>query len=216
MRWSARSFGPSGVPGLPNHRICASGLRQNSTKPCATSGCGAPFNTPTGSRAQGGAALRRDPDHPRRAGRAREFLGIGAAVEIDAHAGGRVALPDVLRDLRRAVGEIAGVGRHPLDQLQARPSNPPRAPPARSPGLSASARRISPWTSSSKARATEPLFVGSARASVPAYPGSPRSRQEAGGGSFEALENLRIITDSELRHAGAHPDVIGRDNSARR
>ena len=74
----------------------------------------------------------------------------------------------------------------------------PRAPAGSPPGLT-TRRRARPNRS----------WSGPPGRECPRIP-DRRDRARRRGGEFEALEHLRIITDSELRHAGAHPDVIRR------
>ena len=67
----------------------------------------------------GGAALRGDVVEAVGSVHARD-LGLDAAIEVDADAGGGVAGRDVLRRLAGRVGEVAGVGADALQKMDAR------------------------------------------------------------------------------------------------
>ena len=187
------------------------GVRQNSTNACATSGCGAPFRHADWDPR---SAWCRPPARSRPARGVPDALvsssAIRAAVEIDAHAGGGVALADVQRDLRGAVGEIAGVGGESLDQPQA------GGPAGFERGLAVDRvfrERAQDFrlglTTRTRGRPSRFWWDPPGRG-YPRIAGSPRSRHAVGEGSLRRSEDIRVITDPKLRHAGAHPDVIRR------
>ena len=71
-----------------------------------------------GVAAHGRAAGGRGPDQAHIVGSV-DLMGEGCPVIIDAHAGDRVAVGDIERNLGRAVGEIASVGGHALHEAEA-------------------------------------------------------------------------------------------------
>lgn len=165
------------------------------------------FEDGDGVCAEGGSGFGCDPDDAGFAIGGHEFLGVGAAVEVDAHAGGGVSLADVVGDFGGAIGEVAGVGGHALDELES--GGPTGLEGFRGLGACGGDGPLDLVLDEEFEGACDGAAFGGVGEGEGAGVARVAEVVPCGGRvDFQAVEGLRVVADAELGHAGADPDAI--------